>query len=65
MQHSLIAYHTMKGLGISGTNSQLQRSVNKSLTTCVSLLRKATEPSWSYVIEKQERWNGLVIKDLC
>ena len=28
-------------------------------------LRKATEPSWSYVIEKQERWNGLVIKDLC
>ena len=27
--------------------------------------QKITEPSWSYVIEKQERWNGLVIKDLC
>ena len=39
--------------------------VNKSLNTCVSLLRKTTEPSWSYVIEKLERWNGLVIKDLC
>ena len=55
----------MKGLGISGKNSQLQRLVHKRFTTCVFLLRKATEASWSYVIEKPERWDGLVIKDLC
>lgn len=41
----------MKGLGISGKNSQIQRLVHKRLTMCVFLLRKATEASWSYVIE--------------
>ena len=55
----------MKGLGISGKNSQLQLLVHKRFTKCVFLLRKATEASWSYVIEKLERWDGLVIKDFC
>ena len=56
----------MKGLGISSKNSQLQRLVHKALHhRCVFLLRKATEASWSYVIEKPERWDGLVIEDIC
>ncbi len=62
MRHSLITFHVMKVLGISGKNSQLQRLVHKSFTTCdFFLLRKATEASWSNVIAKPERWDGLVI----
>ena len=38
MQHSLLTYHMMKALGISGNNSQLHRLVHKRLTTRVFLL---------------------------
>jgi len=55
----------MKGLGISGKNSQLQRLVHNTSPRAFSYLEKATEASWSYVVEKRERWDGLVIKDLC
>ena len=50
----------MKGLGISGKNFSTQ-----ALHHVRFQLRKAIEASWSYVIEKLERWDGLVIKDLC